>query len=226
MLYNLIIYYYSIKNLDRLPIKNHVGDAELCTICRVPENLRHIFFTCQFARIIWKFFGISIADHVPVLDTILGNLFGLKKDANFFWNILSSHILWFIWKCRNEDKFQDIGRSLTLFHLKLICFKIVSQICCIMKLEMDKLKRFLHDGLATIFIYEMKHGLELASILDNQTAFGKALKELLKEIRENRGPFFDEHDFFAHTLERKKVVWMEGELGWTAWFDDHDDVLE
>ena len=95
-----------------------------------------------------------------------------------------------------------------------------------MKLEMDKLKRFLHDGLPTIFIYEMKHGLELASILDNQTAFGKVLKELLKEIHENRGPFSDKHDFFAQTLEWKKVVWMEGELGWTTWFDDHDDVLE
>ena len=91
---------------------------------------------------------------------------------------------------------------------------------------MDELKRFLHDGLATIFIYEMKHGLERASILDDQSAFGKALKELLKEIHENRGPFSNEHDFFAHTLEQKKVMWMEGELGWTAWADDHDDVLE
>ena len=70
------------------------------------------------------------------------------------------------------------------------------------------------------------NNLGTTSILGNQTAFGKALKELLKEILENRGPFSDEHDFFAHTLKQKKVVWMEGELGWTAWFDDHDDVLE
>ena len=172
------------------------------------------------------FFGISITDHVSVLDTILGNISGLKKDANFFWNILSSHILWFIWKSRNEDKFQDVGRSLTLFQLKLIRFKIISQVCCIMKLEKDKLERFLHDGHATMFIYEMKHGLEQASIIDDRAAFEEALKQLIKEMRDIRGPFFHRLEFFAHILEWKKVVWMEGELGWTAWIDDCDDILD
>ena len=212
--------------LDRLPVKNQAGDTDSCSICRVPENLRHIFFTCHFARIIWNFFGISITDHVSVLDTILGNISGLKKDANFFWNILSSHILWFIWKSRNEDKFQDVGRSLTLFQLKLIRFKIISQVCCIMKLEKDKLERFLRDGHATMFIYEMKHGLERASIIDDRAAFEEALKRLIKEMRDTRGPFSDRLEFFAHILERKKVVWMEGELGWTAWIDDRDDILD
>lgn len=117
-----------------------------------------------------------------MLDTILGNISGLKKDANFFWNIISSHILWFIWKSRNEDKFQDVGRSLTLFQLKLIRFKIVLQVCCIMKLEKDKLKRFLCDGHAMMFIYEMKHGPEWESIIDDRDAFEEALKWLIKEM--------------------------------------------
>ena len=149
------------------------------------------------------------------MDIILGSITGLRMDANFFWNILSSHNLWFIWKFRNEDKFQDIGRSLTLFQLELIRFKIVSQVCCIMKLGENKLKRFLHHG----------HGLERASIVDQET-FEGALKHLLKEIRDTRGPSIDRLDFFVHILQSKKIGWMEGEPGWTAWIEDHDDILD
>ena len=95
-----------------------------------------------------------------------------------------------------------------------------------MKLEKDKLKRFLCDEHTTMFIYEMKHGLERASIIDDRAAFEEALKRLIKGMRDTRGPFSDRLEFFAHILERKKVVWMEGELGWTAWIDDRDDILD
>ena len=85
-----------------------------------------------------------------------------------------------------------------------------------MKLEENKLKRFLHDG----------HGLERASIVVDQAAFEATLKRLLKEIRDTRGPFVDRLDFFAHILESKKIAWMEGEQGWTTWIEDHDDILD
>ena len=84
-----------------------------------------------------------------------------------------------------------------------------------MKLEENKLKRFLHDG----------HRLEQASIVD-QAIFEAALKHLLKEIRDTRGPSVDRLDSFAHILESKKIGWMEGEQGWIAWIEDHDDILD
>ena len=73
-------------------------------------------------------------------------------------------------------------------------------------LERRKLERILHDGHATMFIYEMKNGLQWASIADNHDAFDNALKKLINEIRGTRGPFFDQLELFPHVLQRKKVV--------------------
>ena len=51
-----------------------------------------------------------------------------------------------------------------------------------MNLECDKLLSFLKDGHASMFIYEMKHGYEWASIIEDKSAFDKALDKLIKEI--------------------------------------------
>ena len=112
--------------LDRLPIKTNLGTCDTCTICNMPETLRHIFFDCSFAKDIWWLFGISLSHQVFTFDIITGSIPGLKKDANLFWNILSSCILWFIWKFRNEEKIQGNGRVLMRFSKKLIRFKIIS----------------------------------------------------------------------------------------------------
>lgn len=205
--------------LDRLPIKTHLGDCDTCTICNMPESMRHFFFDYSFPRDIWLLFGLSLIDHVFTFDIITRSIIGLKQDANLFWNILSSYILWFIWKFRNEEKFQGNGRIRTRFLRKLIHFKIISQVWYVMQLERGKLKRFLHNGHASMFIYEMKNGLQRASITDNQGAFDKDLQTLINEIKETRGPYFDQLHLFAHVLERKKVVWMEGDQGWISWID-------
>lgn len=76
-----------------------------------------------------------------------------------------------------------------------------------------------------MFIYEMKDGFEWATIVDNQTAFDAALGKLVQDIRDNNGHRFDRLDMFSQILERKKVVWMEGSLGWTTWIENMDDVL-
>ena len=150
--------------------------------------MRNIFFDCNFAKEIWLMFGISITKHVYAFEIITNFRQGLKKDANLFWHILSSFILWFIWKFRNEAKFQGIDRSLTGFYRKLTHFKIASEVCCIMNLECDKLLRFLKDGHAEMFIYKMKHGNEWAGIIGDKNAFDKALDNLLEEIRHTSTP--------------------------------------
>ena len=79
--------------LDRFPIKTNLGAYDTCTVCIMPDSMRHIFFECSFAREIWWLFGLSLTQHVFTFDIITGYILGLKKDANLFWNILSSYIL-------------------------------------------------------------------------------------------------------------------------------------
>lgn len=88
--------------------------------------MRHIFLDCIFAKEILLMFGISTTNHVYTFDIITGYIQGVKKDTNLFWHILSSFILWFIWKFRNEAKHQGKDRSLTRFYRKLAHFKIAS----------------------------------------------------------------------------------------------------
>ena len=80
-------------------------------------------------------FGVSITKHVYTLDIIIGFIDGLRKDVNLFCHILSSFILWHIWKLRNESKFQGIDRTLIGFYRKLTRFKIASQVFCVMNIE-------------------------------------------------------------------------------------------
>lgn len=210
--------------LDRLPIRNQHATLDICSICRVPETMRHIFFDCSFAREVWLMFGICITRYVYTLDIITGFIDGLRKDTNLFWQVLSSFILWHIWKFRNDSKFQGFTRSLTGFHRNLIYFKIASQVCCVLNLEKRKLLRFLRDGRATMFIYEMQNGYELASVLDNQMAFDEALAKLMQEIQNSKNPSVDNLQVFHQLLEQKKAIWMEGPLGWTSWVNKFEDV--
>ena len=69
-------------------------------------------------------FGIVYPIDVNILDIITGHTNGLPKDTNLFWNILSSNILWQIWKCKNEERYQGKPRDLTEFFRKLTYFKI------------------------------------------------------------------------------------------------------
>ena len=94
-----------------------------------------------------------------------------------------------------------------------------------MNLERNKLMRFLKDGHAGMFIYEMKYGYEMANILEDKNAFEKALGSLAKEVRRIGTPSYDKMDMYAQCLERKKVIWMEGAQGWMTWLEDRDDVL-
>lgn len=46
------------------------------------------------------------------LDIIIGKFHGFEKTNNLFWLILSTKILWFIWKARNEEIYQGRRRDL------------------------------------------------------------------------------------------------------------------
>ncbi|XP_057845370.1 uncharacterized protein LOC131054791 isoform X1 [Cryptomeria japonica] len=94
-----------------------------------------------------------------------------------------------------------------------------SQVCFLMNIERNKLLRFLKDGRATMSV-EMQDGYEWARLAENQTSFDKAVKKLIKDLRDNRHPPFNRIEMCSQILARKKVAWMEGEQGWTTWLED------
>lgn len=125
--------------LDRLPIRNKPAAYDRCSICRKPETACHIFFDCPFAREVWLLFGIAIIESIFTYDIVTSFIHGPRKDTNLVWQILSSYILWFIWKLRNEEKFQGITRERIEFFKKLTHYKIVVKVCFLMNLERNKL---------------------------------------------------------------------------------------
>ena len=79
--------------LDKLPIKRDNHNSDYCNLCRLSETSRHVLFECLFAIEIWNLFGIYYPFNVTIIDIVTGHIKGLSKDANFFWNMLSSNIL-------------------------------------------------------------------------------------------------------------------------------------
>ena len=196
-----------------MPIKRDLSNSDTCNFCRVPETGRHILLDCIFAKELWNMFGIVYPIDVTILDIISGHIDGLPKDTNLFWNILLSNILWQIWKCKNEERYQGKQRGLTNFFRKLTYFKIYLQVQATMLIEREKLRRFLHDG------YQWHR------TLDDLQVFTHACNRLTKEIKEKGHARKEELFMLMHIQEHKRIVWMEGPLGWTAWVDTPYDIL-
>lgn len=142
-------------------------------------------------------FGFSIPNLVNTMEIISRHIKGLKKDANIFWFNLSTNILWYIWKIRNADRFEDQARALTESFWRLTFFKIVVQVASTMNAEKLKLLRFLKHGNATMFINEMKDGYEWRCNEDNISSFEEALKKLNNEIKDNREPSYAQVEMLA-----------------------------
>ena len=67
------------------------------------------------------------------------------------------------------------------------------------------------------------YGYELASIMENQVAFDEALDKIMQEIKNSKDPSADNLHVFHQLLDQKKVIWMEGPLGWTTWINKFED---
>ena len=94
-----------------------------------------------------------------------------------------------------------------------------------MLIERDRLRRFLQDGHATFFYYELKHGYQWRRTLDDLQAFEQACIRLNREIRKNVNVRKEDLFLLTQFQKSKSIVWMEGPLGCTAWMDIHYDVL-
>ncbi|XP_057840597.2 uncharacterized protein LOC131050442 [Cryptomeria japonica] len=212
--------------LNKLPIRNYFSETNMCSICRTLETGRHIFFECSFAKEVWLMFGISIPASFNILEVITSFIFNIKKDVNMFWDILSANILWQIWKCKKEERFQNVPRLLTESFQSLTYFKKISQIQITMMVNKAKFKRLLRDGHATFFTNEVKNGYFWRLHLDNIRNFNLTFDRICKEIKRNPQCTTGEMLYMRKQIQdQKNLVWMEGALGWTAWVDSFEDVL-
>lgn len=118
--------------LQKLPIKTKSNDVEMCSICRVPDSVRHILFDCLYAQEIWRLFchrfKVWNTNGKILWKKVLFMNSKINKDCNLLWYWLTNEIMWHVWKVRNENKFIGSKRELTDFHIKLTLLNVAIQV--------------------------------------------------------------------------------------------------
>jgi hypothetical protein len=80
----------------------------LCCRCGIPEDDRHLFFTCSFARAAWfhkPWFlrADALVQNVDSISQIITNMLALNHPFSRLQNICT--FLWCLWKSRNDELF-------------------------------------------------------------------------------------------------------------------------
>jgi hypothetical protein len=86
--------------------RKHIDD-KTCLFCSKPETVLHLFFECCVARIVWG--NICEITDLPLIKDFesLGTMWVKGKKFKAF-NVLSSALIWLIWKMRNNICFQGV----------------------------------------------------------------------------------------------------------------------
>jgi hypothetical protein len=89
---------------DNLAKRRDVDD-KTCLFCKEYETIHHLFFECCVAQLMWEHVA-DITGFPTFIDfATLGNFWVLgRKYAEF--NVLSSTVIWTLWKTRNNLCFQ------------------------------------------------------------------------------------------------------------------------
>jgi hypothetical protein len=98
---------------DNLVKRNWHGCTK-CVFCNHDENIKHLFFTCHFARAIWSIIQIGSNLYPPrSIANIFGNwLYGVDAKYKNLIRVGAIAILWSLWLCRNDKVFNDVNSSL------------------------------------------------------------------------------------------------------------------
>jgi hypothetical protein len=89
---------------DNLAKRKHVED-KTCLFCSEPESVSHLFFECCIAQLLWKI--VSEISSIPMIKDFesLGLIWIRGKKFRIH-NVLTSAVIWSIWKTRNNLCFQ------------------------------------------------------------------------------------------------------------------------
>ena len=104
---------------DNLAKRRKVEDAS-CLFCVENESCHHLFFDCVVARRCWSvvadLLGIQVGG-----DIVSIGQFWLSEKKYSVINMITSAVLWSIWKLRNELCFQRSGwKSMEVSFYKIL----------------------------------------------------------------------------------------------------------
>ena len=96
-----------ILTKDNLAKRNWQG-SQKCCFCNNDETIKHLFFDCQFTRVVWTL--IHVATGLPRPRNV-ANIFGtwLGGLSNNFMQVVYLGVAafcWSVWLCRNDLVFE------------------------------------------------------------------------------------------------------------------------
>ena len=103
---------------DNLGLRRKVED-ESCLFCNEKESVFHLFFDCVVAKQIWVYISECFGFNVGMNFESIGNMW-LSRKKFIVHNILTSAVLWGLWKLRNELCFQNMSwRDIRILLMKV-----------------------------------------------------------------------------------------------------------
>jgi hypothetical protein len=87
---------------DNLAKRNWDG-CKKCVFCDSEESINHLFFTCPFARLVWRLvhFTFDIPPLANVTNMFRNCLNGVEKQTKARIHVGVCALIWAIWNCRN-----------------------------------------------------------------------------------------------------------------------------
>ena len=100
-----------ILTKDNLIKRNWTGPTR-CSFCDRDETIKHLFFDCPFARVLWRTVHIAFNITPPnSVTTLFGTwLTGIEPELARHIRVGVCALLWTIWTCRNDLVFNRISR--------------------------------------------------------------------------------------------------------------------
>ncbi|XP_059068323.1 uncharacterized protein LOC131858872 [Cryptomeria japonica] len=181
-------------------------------------------------------YDTSIISHVNMIWYSNFSVLQWKKNFSRLWkNAIDPKVKCFKWLLTlnrlplkgnydSHDTCSICKMPETGWHIFFEC-SVAREVSVVLNLERNKLRRFLRDGHATMFVYELKGGLDWRRNFDDLSSFEHALRMLNNEIRDNRQPSAEHLEMLSQIQDRKNIVWMEGPQGWTAWVEHYNNIL-
>ena len=103
---------------DNLSLRRKVED-ESCLFCNEKESVFHLFFDCVVAKQILVYISECFGFNVGMNFESIGNMW-LSRKKFIVHNILTSAVLWGLWKLRNELCFQNMSwRDIRILLMKV-----------------------------------------------------------------------------------------------------------
>ena len=95
-----------ILTKDNLVKRNWTGSSR-CSFCDRDETIKHLFFDCLLARVLWHAVQIAFnITHPNSVSTLFGTwLVGIESETAGHIRVGVCALLWAIWNCRNDLAF-------------------------------------------------------------------------------------------------------------------------